>query len=257
MESKVFQNTELRVTVESAANACWLQMKHLRTGHEWPRVPVLAVEVSDRAQSRVDRLTQFEIDQLQEVDGGVHLVVRDRMRGIEVGLWIRLIDGELSVMLPIAEAYEFKPALYRLHAVDPLPGMMRADSKGELLLPLNTGVICKPGDKPAREDRFLIYGEQSRWELLPTLPVCAVQTPTGGLTAIAVTAPAETECRVATTGPIDGGPGSGSVGLSFFLRGHDTDPIEQADREIRFTPIPPAKDITVFTASLLRRHIMN
>ncbi len=121
-----------------------------------------------------------------------------------------------------------------------------------MLLPINTGVICRPADKPARQDRFLIYGEQSRWELLPTLPVCAVQTPNGGLTAIAVAAPAETECRVATSGT-----GSGTVGLSFFMRGLDVDPIEQANREIRFVPIPVGKDMTVFTASVLRRHIMH
>ena len=85
-----------------------------------------------------------------------------------------------------AEVYEYKPLLYRLFALDVLPGIMRADARGEMLLPINTGVICRPADKAACEDRFLIYGEQTRWELLPNLPVCAVQTPAGGLMAMAV-----------------------------------------------------------------------
>src|SRR5262249_46583148 len=158
----------------------------LRSGKNWPRVQVLILEIYDRAQMRVDRIDQIEIDEIQPVEGGMHLIVRDRMRGIEVGIWLRIINGEFSAFFPPSEVYEFKPALYRLFAVDLLPGLMLADAKSELLLPINTGVLCRPGDKPAREDRFLIYGEQSRWELLPTLPVCAVQTPAGGLTAIAV-----------------------------------------------------------------------
>jgi hypothetical protein len=65
-------------------------------------------------------------------------------------------------------------------------------------------VLCRTDQKPACEDRFLIYGEQARWEILPTMPVCALQTP----------------------------------------------------REIRFIPIPAGSDITVFTADVLRTHVM-
>ena len=252
----IFQDGELRATLESSKEACWLQLQDLRSGHTWPRVPLVALEIYDRAQLRPDRLSRYEIDQLEPVEGGVHLIVRDRMRGIEIGLWLRIRGGELSVLMPPAEIFEFKPELYRLFSVDLLPGMMRASSSGVMLLPINTGVLCHPGDKPARQDRFLIYGEQSRWELLPTLPVCAVQTPMGGLIALASGAPAETECRVATTGRINSAPGTGTVGLSFYLRGNDADMIEQANREIRFVPIPAGKDVTVFTAGVLRKHVM-
>ena len=55
-------------------------------------------------------------------------------------------------------------------------------------------------DQIALRDRFMIYGEQPRWELLPTLPVCAVRNPAGGLMAIATGGAAETECHVATDG---------------------------------------------------------
>jgi hypothetical protein len=251
MDSKILQDEGLRITVDIAGDACWVKMQDLRSGHAWPRVPALAVEVYDRGQQRLDRLVQYRIDQVQAEQNCIHIVVGDRTRGITVGIWMRLNDGALSVLLSPAEVYEYKPTLYRVFAVDVLPGLMRADAKGEMLLPINTGIICRPGDKPKREDRFLIYGEQSRWELLPNLPVCAVQTPTGGLMALAVAGAAETECRVATDGL-----GGGTVGLSFFLRGHDPDPIEPAARDIRIIPIPPGKDVTVFTAGVLRRHIM-
>lgn len=251
MDAKIMQDMGLSVSIESTQNACWLLLKDLRSGREWPRVPVLALEVYDRASQRMERISQYQIDQLEAQRDQIHLVVSDRSRGISLGIWLRLINGELSALLSPAEMYEYKPLLFRLFAVDLFPGLMRAESKGEMLLPINIGMICRPADKPAREDRFLIYGEQSRWELLPNMPTCAVQNPDGGLMALAVAGAAETECRVSTSGE-----GTGTVGLSFFMRGCDTDPIEPAMRDIRIIPIPPGKDITVFTAGVLRKHIM-
>jgi hypothetical protein len=251
MDSKVLQDQSLRISVDITDDACWGKLQDLHSGQEWPRVPLLALEVYDRAQQRLDRLVQYRIDQVQAGPDSIHVVVGDRTRGITVGIWLRLNAGELSLLMSPAEVYESKPLLYRVFAVDVLPGIMRADSRGEMLLPINTGIICRPADKAACEDRFLIYGEQSRWELLPNLPVCAVQTPTGGLMAMAVAGAAETECRVTTDGR-----GSGTVGLSFFLRGHDPDPIEPTARDIRIIPIPAGKDVTVFTAGVLRRHVI-
>ena len=169
MDSKILQDQGLRLTVDTADDRCWLKLQDLRSGHEWPRVPVLAIEAYDRAQQRLERLTQYRIDQVQAGHDSIHLVVGDRTRGIAVGIWLRLISGELSILLSPAEVYEYKPLLFRVFAIDILPGMMCADARGEMLLPINKGIICRPGDKPAREDRFLIYGEQSRWELLDFL----------------------------------------------------------------------------------------
>ena len=251
MKSISFTDAKIRVQFEHDERGCWLTLQELQSGRQWPRVPALAFEVYDRATQRVERLPHLHVDSAHEVTGGVHVMVTDRMRGLKVGLWFRIIEGQLSVSMPPAELYELNPILYRLFAVDVLPGMLHCDARGEMLLPINTGMICRPINKPALEDRFLIYGEQSRWELLPTLPVCAIQTPTGGLIAMAVSAAAETECRVSTNGE-----GSGNVGLSFFVRGNDTDPVEPAIREIRYIPIPPGKDLTVFTAVQLRQHIV-
>ncbi len=107
METKTFQDRDLRASVEVDKDQCWVTVQELKTGHAWPRVPVMALEIYDRAQLRVDRLLRYDVDQIEPVDGGIHLTVRDRLRGIEVGMWLRIVDGQLSVMLPPAEVYEF------------------------------------------------------------------------------------------------------------------------------------------------------
>jgi hypothetical protein len=222
----------------------------LQSGHRWPKVPLAILEIYDRAQQRVDAVSQFDILQADKLAGCVKVSLGSKASGIKLTLELRLDAGEFSVRMNPSELVE-KNELYRLFSVDLLPAMMLSNQTGQLLLPVNTGVICEPASVPACVDRFLIYGEQSRWELLPTLPVCAVQTPKGGLTAIAVLSPAETECRINTDGR-----GNGSVGLGFFFRGKEIDLIEPAVREIRYVPIPAGTDMTVFTAGRLRRHVM-
>jgi hypothetical protein len=240
-----------RIAVGCDASGCWATYQTAASGEPAARVAVLVLEVYDRAQLRVDRLERPTVDRLERVGDAIHLTVSDRSRGIVVGAWFRpLPDGGFSVSVSPAEVYECKPDLYRLFAIDVLPGLVGCGPDGELLLPVNTGVLCRPANKPRASDRFLIYGEQSRWELLPTLPVCAAQTPAGGLVVLAASGAAETECRVAT----DGG-GNGTVGLSMFWRSHDVTPLDQSTREIRFHPMPAGADITVFTADVLRRHV--
>lgn len=223
----------------------------LQSNHHWPKVPLAVLEIFDRAQQRIDVVSQFDILKIDELADCVKVSLGCKASGIKVAIELRLAGGEFCVRMQPSEIVEARHELYRLFSVDVLPGMMLADQTGQLLLPINTGVICEPASAPACNDRFLIYGEQSRWELLPTLPVCAVQTPQGGLTAIAVSAPAETECRIRTDGR-----GNGSTGLGFFLRGKDVDLVEPSVREIRYTPIPARADMTVFTAGRLRQHVM-
>ncbi len=238
-----------QLRVGSDATGCWAAYD--APGRPAVRVPLLVLEVYDRAQLRVDRVDRPAVDRLERVGDAVHLTITDRGRGIVVGAWVRpLPDGGFAVSVSPAEVYETKPDLYRLFAVDVLPGLMRCDADGVILLPVNTGVLCRPAGKPAAADRFLIYGEQSRWELLPTLPVCAAQTPAGGLVALAAAGAAETQCRVATDGD-----GHGTVGFALHWRAHDVSPVEPATREVRYHPIPAGADVTAFTADVLRRHV--
>jgi hypothetical protein len=154
-------------------------------------------------------------------------------------------------MLSPPEVYERLPAAYRIFAIDVLPGLMSVGSKGGLLMPVNTGVVCRPAAKPKLEDRFLVYLEQSRWELCAMLPVCASFEPTGGLVAIAAQGDCDAECRVATDGK-----GSGSIGFAFSLRQHWPDPVDPDVRELIFTPSPRKVDPVVFAAKRLRRHVI-
>lgn len=242
----------LSVTIETSKHDCVATVHDEATGHIWPRVPLLVPEVYDRTVQRVERLRTGLHYVVERVGEALHVTVSDRRRAICIGVWITITaQRELSVVLPVAEVYEDPHGLHRLFALDLLPGFMRADAGGQLFLPLHTGAICCPAGKPACADRFLIYGEQHCWELLPTMPLAGAQMHDAGLVAIAVRGAAETECRVSCDGR-----GSGMVGLSFFLRGRDVDPIETTTREIRFCPLPRGQDLVLFAASVLREHVM-
>jgi hypothetical protein len=241
----------LCVMVDRHLDGCTLTLHDSTTNQRFGPVPLLVMEVYDRMLLRVDRVTSFTVEDVRRVDDAIHVTLQERRRGLRVGLWIRITEAqELSVWLSPAEVYESRANLYRLFAIDLLPGFITSEAPAQLLLPLNTGMVCKTAEKPACEDRFLIYGQQACWEILPTMPICALQAPAGGMVALAAEGAAETECRVRTDGV------GGSVGLSFFFRGDDIDPIENSPREIRYTPVPAAADLAVFTADVLRTHIM-
>jgi len=89
-------------------------------------------------------------------------------------------------------------------------------------------MLCFPAAKDRLRDRFMIYGEQTRWELLPMLPVFAAQDGEGGLIGLARQGAAETECHVATDGQ-----GGGAVGVGFSPRQLWPDPVEKSTREMR------------------------
>ena len=249
---KTIADGKLQVVISREDTCIRLAIRDLRTGRTWGPSLLLALEVFDRMVGRADRLEQYRIDEIETFPDRAHVTIGDAARKVDVGLWLQVADGELSVLLPPAELYEHAPQLYRVFAVDVLPGLMRADAGGEMLLPLTTGVVCSPRNKPALSDRFMIYGEQPRWELMPTLPLCAVQTQTGGMVAIATKSPAETECRVSTDGK-----GNGTIGFACRIRSKDPDPIEPDNREIRFCPLPPGVDMTAASAKRLRRHIID
>ena len=223
-------------------------------GGKWvsPRVPLLHLEVCDRMQERVDTITEYRVMAVESDDQVFHASIRDGFRGVTVGIWLTMTgEGELSVLVPPAEAEEAKDDLYRVYSIKVLPGLMAVSGGGKMLLPVNTGVLCSPSGKPRIRDRFLIYGEQERWELVPTLPVCAVQTPKGGLVAVATQGACDMYCEAYTDGA-----GNGSVGLYPMFRRQWIDPVDWTQREIRLSPLTAGEDVVVRTAKRLRRHVM-
>ncbi len=220
------------------------------SGRVWGPTPLLALDVFDKPLKRVERIEDWKAGHVEPVDNGFRAVAADDAHGIEVLVEIRLVDGELSVQMSPSEIVESDTVMYRLFAVDVLPGLMRVRG-GTLLLPVNTGMLCPTHDKPAIRDRFLIYGEQDRWELTPTLPFCSAFDDQGGLMALARQGACDTECRVETDGR-----GGGQAGFAFSLRRTWIDPVDTGMREIRFVPMAAKEAPVAFCARRLRRHII-
>ena len=221
------------------------------SGKRWGPVPLLALEVYDKPLKRVERVESWKVVHCESVDHGVHVLVADPGHGIEVGLWLRFVDGELSVLVAPSECYERDAVMYRLFAIDLLPGLLRVQH-GTLLLPINTGLLCPTSEAPAVTDRFLIYGEQERWELTPTLPYCAAWTTDGGLMVLARQGACDAECRVVTDGC-----GGGATGFAVTLRRTWVDPVDFDHRELRLLPLPADAEPVAFCAHRLRRHIVD
>jgi len=251
VEALTFGDARLKAVLDGDEKQLTLQLTDVASGRAWPAVGLLTLEVHSRTEVRTVRLNEYEVLEAAPVDHGVHVTVRDAFRQVYVGLWLRIIDGELSVMIPPAELREDREIMYRVFGVEVLGGLMTAGPDGQLLLPINTGVLCSPAGKEKLSDSFLIYGEQSRWELLPTLPVCGSAGPDGGMGAVAVQGAEDMRCDVATDGK-----GSGRVGLAVTFRRHWPDPVDFGHREIRYLPLSPSEDLVHTVAKRLRRHVM-
>ncbi|MFW5915654.1 MAG: DUF5696 domain-containing protein, partial [Planctomycetota bacterium] len=251
MDTQKLQDDRLSIEVIDDNDAVWLLVMDRQTGKEWGPDRLVTLDVHDKTLRREDRLEQYRVDKVEKREGRIHVVVGDSYRGILVGLWLHLEDGELVVRISIPEVYERRPEHFRLFAVDVASGLMEAGPNGRLLLPLGNGTLCHPADKPAVEDEFLIYGEQPRWELSPLMPFCAADTPDGGLMALASDAEWDALCRVATDGE-----GNGTTGFAFSLRRHWPDPVECNTRELRFIPYTSEDDAVHFCAGRLRRWVI-
>lgn len=241
----------LSVDLKRSESSLEISVKELATGRTWGPVPLLELEVYSKAEFRANRVRTYRIDQVQQEGWGLHVTVGHSYWGVRVGLWLSVVDGELVVRMPIPEVYEDRIATRRLLGVHVMPGLLSAGPDDQMLLPLNTGCLCSPRDKPALSDRFMMYGEQNRWELMPMLPVAAVHGKAGGLMVLASSAAAEAECHVATDGQ-----GNGHITFGMTLRQDWPDPIEWETRELRYRPIPSQDDLLVHVADRLRRHIM-
>ena len=251
MNPIIFGDDKLQATLEHENDTLWLTLLDKTSGKKWGKSRLAVADAYSKMELRTDTLEKLQLLQTEPTDDGVHVTLGDNFRGIAFALWLSIRDGELSIRVPMPEVYERKAVLYRLFAIDLLPGMMRVGSQGTMLLPLNTGISCSPAGKPKLSDAFLIYGEQHRWELLPMLPICAAHEPTGGMLALAVSGACDAQCRVNTDGQ-----GSGDVGFAINLRQHWPDPVDPVTREFRYRPIAGNADPIHVSAKRLRKHVM-
>jgi hypothetical protein len=250
MRNMTFGDDVISCTLQKLDDYLSLSIRDETGGRTWES-PLLALEVHYKALRRTQRVERYRIDRVTDTGNGAHVTVGDGSRGVAVGFWLRVEDGELRVLLPPAEVYEHDDEMYRVFAVDILPSLLQVEGDETLLLPVRTGARCHPGDKPAHRDRFLIYGEQPRWELAPTLPFCGAHTSSGGMVNLAVQGACDAQCRVSTDGR-----GAGNVGFAASLRRRWVDPVDIGHREFCFAPIPGDADPVVATAKRIRRHVM-
>jgi hypothetical protein len=224
---------------------------HPRQGErEWTS-PLLSLEVLNRMEDRVDVVRDLRVMHAAVEDDSIHVVLRDILHGVTLGIWLEWQDDELSVLVPPAEIEEARDALYLAHSIMVLPALMQVGADGQLLLPVNAGVLCAPGGKPKLRDRFLIYGEQERWELVPMLPVCGVQSPAGGLVCLARQGATDAWCAAATDGA-----GTGTVAMGAMFRRQWIDPVNWEQREFRYRFLPAGENLVLAAADRVRRHVV-
>ena len=250
MKNYSVSNAQLGMTLDIHDARAEVTLSETGSGRTWGPVSLVELEAYSKAEFRAEWLQKYRIDAVETFPDRLHIVFSDEFRGIRAALWLILENSELVVRMTMPEVYEDRPNRYRLFSLRIMPGLMSASSAGRMLVPLNSGAICYPKDKPELADRFMLYGEQSRWELLPTLPVCAVMNPDGGMMALATGAAAETEVHVRTDGA-----GSGTVGFGMNLRQNWPDPVEFSTRELRYRPLAKGADLLMDVATRLRRHI--
>ncbi len=250
MQEVIFESEALKGVVRAGDKSLEFELTDKRSGRTWGPTPLLHIEVHDKPVRTEQILREVRIDRVTELGDGVHVTVGHRAMHVDVGLWVRIEGDELVVTLSPGEVYERDPRLHRVFAIDVLPELLTASAGEKVILPVNSGVVFDPADKPERRDAFLLYAEQERWELVPTIPVCAVKGDGAGLMILASKGDCDAQCRVATDGA-----GSAGVGFAFSLRRHWPDPVDASLREFRYRAIPADADPVVYVSKRLRRHV--
>ncbi len=251
MTPTVHRDERLELTAERDGDRLAVTLVDRASGRAWGPVPLLALRVHDKPLRRVRRAEAWRLDRLEEDRRGWTAAVSSPEHGIALDVAVRLEDGELSVVFRPGSLSERDPALYRLFAVDVLPGLVAARS-GSLLLPFGSGLLVPTTHPHPVSDRFLVYGEQERWELAPTLPCCAAWDERGGLCALAARGACDAEGRIAVDGR-----GLGETGFAFSLRRTWIDPVDPGEREVRFVPLPAGEDPLARCADRVRRHVVD
>ncbi|MBC2603183.1 DUF5696 domain-containing protein [Puniceicoccus vermicola] len=215
-------------------------------------VPLVGFDTHVIFCQRVERACQpIQVRRCTRIRDGFHFELHDQWSQITAGIVLQLVGDRLVATFKTSELYERENESYRLFNVTLLPGLMRVGREGQIILPLGTGLSISPEKAPAMSDRFLIYGEQPRWELLPMLPVTSTGENGNGIVSMATQCPEDASVRFWTDGR-----GNGGVDMGASLREHWIDPVDRMDRSVEFVPTTFETDQLHTTAHTLRRHIV-
>jgi hypothetical protein len=219
----------LTFTVADQAAQCGVELRDKRTGLR-RQSGLVEIEMMWSPLQRFEIQNDVTLEHTEQLSptsvAFEFLTGRSR---IECRLVIALDGAEFTISVPWNSIREHRPDFFRLFGVRPLPGLLTtADT---FLAPLRGGALIQPGRHPGGlTDKFLIYGQQARWEDLPLLPVCAMfESGKRGIAIIAEQGDCDTQYELR----IDAA-GQGVSGFSCRYRYCWPDPVDPIDRTLRY-----------------------
>ncbi|MCW3060976.1 MAG: hypothetical protein JWQ02_2797 [Capsulimonas sp.] len=231
------QDSSLGVHIYQENGEVLAEVLDLVSGSVWGPAPAFTLEIYSILLRRTETMTQPDARIAQGDDWiDVTLGVDNQFFSASATARFSIERGELVVEIPTERIQEGSPETSLLWGVHVLPGLLKTspETPGHLVLPYRVGALCYPERHSRHEENFLIYGEQSQWELMPMLPMCGAvhANDAAAMLLIAEQGDCDAECRVATDGE-----GGGQVSFSMRYRYTRIDPVDPIDRRLRFTPL--------------------
>ena len=142
MNTWELRDDRLLVILEKSDDALSVTVQDLVNGKKWPKSPLLALDVQNKPLRRTSAVRKYRVDMVESARGGLHVVIGHRASKVDVGLWLRVIDGEFVVTLSPAEVYENDLELHRLFAIatchTPPQSRPRLEPTHQRLRPIST-----------------------------------------------------------------------------------------------------------------------
>ncbi|MDD5598677.1 MAG: DUF5696 domain-containing protein [Victivallaceae bacterium] len=148
-----------------------------------------------------------------------------------------------------------KEYLFKLFNIRLLPrfGAVKSGESGYMLLPNHSGVICSFDKKYSGEHRDMIYGEWSKWEYYPAMPVFGAVHEQSGFLGIITSG--EFDAEVVTE--INNGKNKNSISPCFHYRYNKTDEIDKVNRTVRYCFLADREASYVGMAKTYRNYLLN
>ncbi len=229
-----------RLNARRAGVGLSAQLIDRESGAVWSAGSAFSLDVFSIALQRAEEKIDPE-PHVQQGDGWIDVTqtTDELLFSASAAVRFSLENEELVCTVATDRIRESRAELSFLAGVNILPGLLTVDgaSRGHLVLPYRSGALMFPERHGASSDRFLIYGEQRRWELMPMLPCTGAVRPaeSAALLAIAEQGECDAECRVDADGL-----GHATTGFSMRYRYTPVDPVDPVDRVVRFVPLKNA-----------------
>lgn len=220
-------------------NPLLAELTDLKSGAVWGPVPPFTLDIYSVALQRTE-VGAADGCVVTQGDGWIDVTQTVEDVLFSAGATVRFSLGTEGLVARIASErlQEHRPEMSLLAGINLLPGLLavgpQRERNGHLVLPYRSGALCYPERHGRTQDRFLLYGEQRRWELMPMLPCLgAIRTQAASaLMAIVEQGECDAECRVETDGH-----GGGHADFSLRYRYTPIDPVDPIDRVVRFVPL--------------------